>query len=109
MLYDADSTRALKCPGCFTVAKQKRNSPPGRPSAAARGYGAEWRKLSEQVTKGKTHCPRCGEPYTTGNPATADHVIPKARGGTDELSNLVDCCRRCNSARGGGTRRKPVG
>jgi hypothetical protein len=25
-----------------------------------------------------------------------DHIVPKARGGRDELSNLVTSCRRCN-------------
>jgi 5-methylcytosine-specific restriction endonuclease McrA len=32
--------------------------------------------------------------------ATIDHVIPKAGGGTDRLSNLVAACRLCNAAKG---------
>jgi hypothetical protein len=27
---------------------------------------------------------------------TIDHFVPKARGGTDEMSNLVPACARCN-------------
>lgn len=32
--------------------------------------------------------------------ATADHVIPSSKGGTDHLSNLVMACQACNSLRG---------
>ncbi|MBM7052226.1 HNH endonuclease signature motif containing protein [Rothia sp. ZJ1223] len=31
---------------------------------------------------------------------TADHVIPRSKGGTDDLSNLRPAHHRCNSARG---------
>lgn len=108
VLYDADATKALTCPGCHPHARRRRNNPPGRPTAAARGYGAEWQRLSRQVTSGKTGCEECGCEFTPSNPATADHIIPKAQGGTDDLDNLRCVCRRCNSRRGAGTRRKPV-
>ena len=29
--------------------------------------------------------------------ATIDHLVPMSKGGSDELENLVSCCRRCNS------------
>lgn len=36
-----------------------------------------------------------------GNDATGfDHIVPISRGGTDDDSNLVLCCQRCNSAKG---------
>lgn len=28
-----------------------------------------------------------------------DHVIPRSKGGTDDLSNLVLCCQTCNSTK----------
>lgn len=31
---------------------------------------------------------------------SVDHVHPRSKGGTDELSNLVLCCEGCNSAKG---------
>ena len=31
---------------------------------------------------------------------TIDHIIPKVRGGTDALANLVLACRHCNHAKG---------
>jgi 5-methylcytosine-specific restriction endonuclease McrA len=27
---------------------------------------------------------------------TLDHVLPKSRGGTNEWTNLVTCCSKCN-------------
>lgn len=35
-----------------------------------------------------------------GRDATIDHLLQYYRGGSDEIENLVSCCRRCNSARG---------
>lgn len=32
--------------------------------------------------------------------ATIDHVVPRSRGGSSDLSNLVLACPGCNSARG---------
>lgn len=32
--------------------------------------------------------------------ATVDHVIPKAKGGTNEIGNLALACRRCNHIKG---------
>jgi len=32
---------------------------------------------------------------------TVDHVIPKCRGGDDNLLNLVPCCETCNKKKGG--------
>lgn len=41
----------------------------------------------------------CGRPATT-----ADHIVPKSKGGGPELSNLRPACARCNSSRGNRTR-----
>jgi 5-methylcytosine-specific restriction endonuclease McrA len=30
---------------------------------------------------------------------TIDHILPRILGGTDEMDNLVPCCRECNSAK----------
>lgn len=35
-----------------------------------------------------------------GRGITLDHIIPRAKGGTDEESNLTAACRLCNAARG---------
>jgi 5-methylcytosine-specific restriction endonuclease McrA len=59
-----------------------------RLSAALREYDSEWRRISEQVTQG-AHCIVCG----TVENLHAHHVLPRAFGGTDDLSNLVPVCR----------------
>jgi 5-methylcytosine-specific restriction endonuclease McrA len=52
-------------------------------------------------------CAYCRVPTLVDPPAglryrerTLDHVIPLSRGGADELSNVVLCCRSCNSRKG---------
>ena len=40
-------------------------------------------------------CAYCGEAANE-----VDHVHPRVLGGTDDLDNLVACCRRCNSSKG---------
>ena len=42
------------------------------------------------------HCHYCGSPHAL----TADHIVPRAHGGTDEASNLVPACAPCNTSRG---------
>jgi 5-methylcytosine-specific restriction endonuclease McrA len=46
--------------------------------------------------------PRChwGLRGCTVKSTTADHLIAVAEGGSNELSNLVGACARCNAARG---------
>lgn len=42
------------------------------------------------------HCIYCGHELTVSN-MTIDHIIPKAEGGTDSESNLIACCKECNT------------
>ena len=39
-------------------------------------------------------CQYCGG---TSSPLTVDHIVPKARGGTDTWENLVTACFACNN------------
>lgn len=61
------------------------------PSPARMGYGAEWRKLRAQVLAEQPMC-ACGRKANE-----VDHIIPLARGGTNERSNLQSMCKRCHS------------
>lgn len=64
----------------------------GRPSAAKRGYGHQWRKKRLDVVKrdgGK--CAKCGAPATE-----VDHITPKSRDGKDRPSNLRLLCGKCH-------------
>ena len=40
-------------------------------------------------------CARCG----STDQMTVDHIVPMARGGSDDLSNLQILCKRCNSSK----------
>jgi 5-methylcytosine-specific restriction endonuclease McrA len=42
---------------------------------------------------------RCAYCLSTGVPLELDHVEPKARGGSDRLSNRVPACHACNQAK----------
>jgi len=58
-----------------------------RASANERGYGAEWRRLRDAHLRAFPLCVECGMP---GN--HVDHITPRARGGTDDESNLQTLC-----------------
>lgn len=45
-------------------------------------------------------CAYCGEAIEDGARLTLDHLTPYSRGGSNDASNLVTCCHRCNSSRG---------
>jgi 5-methylcytosine-specific restriction endonuclease McrA len=45
-------------------------------------------------------CQYCG---AKGPDLTIDHIIPKARGGTDTWDNLVSACKKCNNKKGNRT------
>ena len=106
VLYDRKDAPGYRCPPCQVIATKQRNTdPPGRPSAAQRGYGTEWRRISAKVIANAVACHWCGKPFSKDDPATADHVIPKARGGTNDEQNLVAAHRSCNSRRAALARR----
>lgn len=45
-------------------------------------------------------CRYCGFKHKSALKFNIDHVIPVAKGGTEELSNLVVSCKKCNQAKG---------
>ena len=50
------------------------------------------------VAKYGSDCWICGKPIA--GQVSLDHVIPRSRGGTDDLDNLRPSCLGCNVARG---------
>jgi 5-methylcytosine-specific restriction endonuclease McrA len=86
--------KGTRCRRCQTAYDRQRNAQRG--TTTERGYGATWQAISRAVLERDGYvCRYCGGPAKT-----ADHVIPKALGGTDDMSNLVAACRRHNSAKG---------
>lgn len=66
-------------------------------SRQERGYGAAWVRLRHRIMARDKHlCQSClaSSRYV---PATqVDHITPKAKGGTDDLTNLQSLCDACH-------------
>lgn len=45
-------------------------------------------------------CMYCGQGAEQGANLTLDHIKPTSKGGTNDESNLLTCCMRCNQSRG---------
>ena len=74
-----------------------------RPNRTARSQGMNWcsqhKRLAIYLRDGLA-CVYCGGGITTGVSLSLDHLVPYSLGGTNEPTNLLTCCKRCNSARG---------
>jgi hypothetical protein len=55
-------------------------------------YPAKYRRV---LRESGYRCFYCGDTADT-----VDHIIPRAKGGTDDIDNLVAACLRCNCAKG---------
>ena len=54
---------------------------------------------SEVFARDENACVYCGE-ILVGSDRHVDHIIPRSRGGSDEVSNLATACKACNSSKG---------
>ncbi len=73
-----------------------------RESACKRGYDRKWQKRRIMVLKRDYYLcqdKECGRPV--GASGHVDHIIPKAKGGTDDMDNLQTLCRECHSVKTG--------
>jgi 5-methylcytosine-specific restriction protein A len=78
--------------------KRPRAPDTARPSASARGYcSAGWKAARREVLlRDGYQCQVCGD-LVHGKRAHVDHIVPKAKGGSDEVSNLRVLCISCHS------------
>jgi 5-methylcytosine-specific restriction endonuclease McrA len=80
----------------------------GRPSPTSRcsqhpkppKRSGTYTRNAAKVRASATRCYLCGKPFTAEDPAVADHVHPRAYGGSDELENLRPAHRSCNGRKG---------
>jgi len=83
---------AKRNPGAVKVGKLARRA---REIGAAGAFTqAEWHALLESFAN---TCPRCGR---SDEPLTADHIVPLACGGSNDISNIQPLCRLCNCKKG---------
>jgi 5-methylcytosine-specific restriction protein A len=91
------NTRTASSPYCGSCAAAGNGPDQYRGSAAARGYGHNWRKLRLMVLR---RHPMCADPFGIGCISVslhADHIIPKRQGGEDIMENLQGLCDSCHS------------
>lgn len=73
---------------------------------AGSGQGMNWirkpKRLAIYMRDGLA-CVYCGEGIEDGAKLTLDHLVPHSHGGSNDESNLVTACHRCNSKRGNRT------
>jgi 5-methylcytosine-specific restriction protein A len=53
----------------------------------------DWRALRVEVMRRDPICRICGAKPSRH----ADHIVPRARGGSDDVSNLQGVCHSCHS------------
>jgi 5-methylcytosine-specific restriction endonuclease McrA len=87
------TSNGSRCEPCRLATVRQRSS--ARGTRQAQGYDNDWLRLSAEVIRRDLGiCHYCG-----GTATTADHVVPKSKGGPSDLWNLVAACRPCNSAK----------
>lgn len=64
-----------------------------RGSRHERGYGTAWEKLRARILKRDGYlCQACQREGRVGPATSVDHIKAKAKGGTDDPSNLEGIC-----------------
>lgn len=78
-----------------------------RGSRHARGYGTQWERVRRQALQRDHGLCRVCLANGKVTPADAvDHIIPKSRGGGDDLENLQGICNTCHQQK---TQREATG
>lgn len=66
-----------------------------RTSRHSRGYDSRWDKLRASIlTRDKRLCQQCKREGIIALGNQVDHIVPKAKGGTDDPANLEVLCKR---------------
>lgn len=82
--------RGSYCSRCQRGVEQRRGT-------ATQRMGSGWNQISRRIiSRDNGICHICGLPGAD----TADHLVPRAKGGTNHPSNLAAAHRACNSRKG---------
>ena len=68
-----------------------------RDKAVRRRYGRVWKLIRDSYVKEHPFCERCFELGKLTPVDEVHHIVPLARGGTHERSNLMSLCRSCHN------------
>ena len=66
-------------------------------------YGGKWitpKRRRAVYMRDDLRCVYCDKGIEDGIVFTLDHLLPQELGGTNATTNLVTCCKTCNSAKG---------
>jgi 5-methylcytosine-specific restriction enzyme A len=75
----------------------RRNWDHGGKSASERGYGAAWQRLRLRILARDNYlCQVCHAKGRTTPATHVDHILAKAKGGTDSEGNCRAICRECH-------------
>lgn len=84
---------SLVASGCCSLHHREQRWPDVRPSAAERGYDDAWRDLRKIILARDPVCTICYGEVSTD----VDHLVSRARGGTNHPLNLRGLCHSCHS------------
>lgn len=70
-----------------------------RKSRQERGYGAEHDRMRAALLRREPLCRECKKHGRIRAATIADHIIPKAQGGTDDEDNYQPLCKLCSDAK----------
>jgi len=87
------TTYGSRCPTHQAAYERQR----GRRRKRRRSYGAEWSRLSKRTIAAQPWCSICADTRDL----TADHIVPRAKGGDDSPANVQVLCRSCNGRKAG--------
>lgn len=77
----------------------------GKPRSDPGTYDSAWQANRAQMVRPDSVCVLDGRPGTLDDPLEVDHILPVARGGTSDPSNLRVIHRSENRRLGGNVRR----
>jgi 5-methylcytosine-specific restriction endonuclease McrA len=95
--------RGTPCP----LVSMRKNTRRSNPTYATTAYRHSRKLLIDNTWKNRLPCHICGRPFTQRADITADHIVPVARGGSNDISNLSPAHLSCNSRRGGQKVQRP--